>query len=482
MKFLRSASTRLCSLVLLGALLAAVRGEAAAVDTTMSTQSRSTQFVVISPLQPYTSRLPRDNPKDNPNLKDVIRVSAAELAISCEQVKFGLLLQLDAGDRWKNRVRLHINPQIPPQAPILINSIQFKNGLQYNWLYELQVPEYVERRKLLRALVQVCLVEIGNRNNRETNTVDVPMWLREGLTEILLNRDGPGIIAEATGIQERGNPQFWILKPGTTTEKVWKDPFSLVRERLKATPPLSFSDLSVPVDDQIASVGLEHFQSCAHLFTSELLTLPDGSGKLRTFVQNLPHFSHPQFAFLHAFREHFSSPLDVEKWWSLAQFNLISREDNARWPEKNALGKLNEILQPQVQIRLGTDSLPVKETYTIKRLITEVDFEQQRPVLQQVVAQLQQLQWNLPPDLLKLVYDYHITLATYLYNREQLSTSGKKSRTVAASTAKPVVREALQQLEFLEILREDFARIGISDIPAEAVTQDRVTEFPKSTP
>ncbi len=455
-------------------------------DTTLSTQSRSAQFVIISPLQPHTARLPRDNPKDNPNLKDVIRVSAAELAISCEQVKFGLLLQLDAGDKWKNRVRLHINPQIPAQAPILINSIQFKSGLQSSWLYELQVPEYVERRKLLRALVQVCLVEIGNRNNRETNTVDVPMWLREGLTEILLSRDGPGIITEATGIQERGNPQFWILKPGTTTEKVWKDPLSLVRERLKTTPPLSFSDISVPVDDQIASVGLEHFQSCAHLFTSELLALPAGSSKLRTFVQNLPHFSHPQFAFLHAFREHFASPLDVEKWWSLAQVNLISREDNSRWPEKNALGKLNEILQPQLQVRLDANALPVKETYTLKKLIEEVDFAQQRPVLQQVVAQLQQLQWNLPPDLLRLVYDYNVTLARYLYNREQLSTGDKNPRQ-ASSSAKPVVRETLRQLEFLEVLREDFARLGLAEpqpVAAQPVptTEKPVTDFLKSAP
>jgi len=481
LKFFRSSPARLHSLLFLGALLAAVHGEAAAVDTTITTWSRSQQFVIISPLQPAEARIPRDNPKNNPALKDVLRVSAAELAVSCEQVKFGLLLQLDSSDRWKNRVRLNIKPQIPAHAPVLINTVQFKEGLQNTWLYELQIPEYVERRKLLRALVQVCLLEMGNRNN-VASSVDVPMWLREGLTELLLTREGPGIIAEATVIQERSNPQFWLLKPGTSTEKVWKDPLSRVRERLKATSPLSFSDLSVPVDDQIASVGLEHFQSCAHLFTSELLTLPDGSGKLRTFVQNLPHFSHPQFSFLHAFREHFASPLDVEKWWSLAQVSFLSREDNARWPEKNALGKLNEILQPQVQIRLGNDALPLKETYTIKRLIEEVDFEQQRPVLRQVVSQLQQLEWNLPPDLLKLVYDYHITLASYLYKREQLSSTAQKSRTVAASTAKPVIKDTLRQLEFLEVLREDFASIGISDAPANAVTQDRVTEFPKSTP
>jgi hypothetical protein len=359
--------------------------------------------------------------------------------------------------------------------------VQFKEGLQNNWLYELQIPEYVERRKLLRALVQVCLLEMGNRNNTGPS-VDIPMWLREGLTELLLTREGPGIITEATGIQERGNSQFWLLKPGTSKEKVWQDPLSQVREKLKATPPLSFSDLSVPVDDQIASVGLEHFQSCAHLFTSELLALPEGSGKLRTFVQNLPRFSHPQFAFLHAFRELFASPLDVEKWWSLALVNLLSREDNSRWPEKNALGKLNEVLQPLVQIRLGTDSLPVKETYTIKRLIEEVDFEQQRPVLRQVVSQLQLLEWNLPPDLLKLVYDYHITLATYLYKREQLSSSGQKARTVAASTAKPVVKDTLKQLEFLEVLRGDFAEIGVSETPANSVTQDQAAEFLKSTP
>jgi hypothetical protein len=471
----------LLSFLLGGVHLLAVTAEAAVQNTTISTTSRSGQFIIISPLQPAEARLPRDNPKNNPALTDVIRVNAAEFTISCEQVKSALLLQLDTTDRWRSRVRVVINPEIPAAAGVYVyvHKVQVNDNLQSNWLYELQVPEYVERRKLLRGLVQVCLLEMGNRNNAGP-TVDIPMWLREGLTELLLIRVGPTIIAEASIIRERVNPQFSLLDAGVR-ERVWKDPLSTVREKLKVTPPLSFSDLSVPVDDQLASVGLQHFQHCAHLFTSELMALPEGSERLRGFVQSLARFSHPQFAFLNAFQQNFSTPLDVEKWWSLAQVNFLSREDHARWPEKNALGKLNEILQPQVQIRLGADALPIKETYTIKRLIEEVDFEQQQPVLRQVVGQLQQLEGNLPPDLFRLVYDYHIALATYLYKREQLSSSNKSNRT-ASSNAKPVVKEALKQLELLEILREDFARIGFSETPANSVAKEPVKDFLKSTP
>jgi hypothetical protein len=459
----------------LGALLAAIWVQAA--DTTVTTWSRSKQFIITAPLTTAASPSnPRINPKENPNLKDVIRLSSAELASSCERVKAAVLNQLGMGDRTGDRVRISIKPWIPTEAGIFINRFKFNDG----WRYELEVPEYVEHRKLLRALVETCLMELGNRNNRSTSSVDVPMWLREGLTENILAREGPGIILEASPIKQSLGPQFSLID-AKAQDKVWDDPLSNVRAKLKATPPLSFSDLSVPVDDQIASVGLEHFQFCAHLFTSELAQLQDGNIKLRNFVQNLAQFSHPQFAFLHAFRDHFSTPLDVEKWWSLAQVNLLTKEDNSRWPEKNALGKLNEILQPQIQIRLGADSLPMKETYTIKRLIEEVDFEQQRPVLRQVVGQLQMLEWNLPPDLLKLVYDYHITLATYLHKREQLSASAKNQR-VAGSTAKPVVKETLKQLEFLEVLREDFAKIGIPETPANSVTQDQATELLKSAP
>ncbi len=472
----RPAYTAHKTLLLIGALLASIASVAFAQDTTITTWSRSKQFIITAPIpSPVKSQPLRNNPKEDPGLWDVVRLSSAELAVSCEQVKQGVLQQLDTGDRGGDRVRLSIQPWRPPQAGVFINRVRFNDV----WRYELDVPEYVERRKLLSALVHVCLLEMGNRNNTGSS-VDVPMWLREGLTEILLVREGTTIIAEANPIQQRANPQFWLLKGGAE-EKVWRDPLSLVREKLKKTTPLSFSDLSVPVDDQIASLGLEHFQHCAHLFTSELIALPGGNGKLGNFVQDLARYSHPQFAFLHAFREHFSSPLDVEKWWSLAQVAFLSREDHARWPEKNALGKLNEILQPQVQLRVGADSLPIRETYTIKRLIEEVDFEQQRPILQQVVVRLQQLEWNLPPDLLKLVYDYHITLATYLYKREQLSSSGQGSKS-ASTTAKPVVRETLKQLGFLEVLREDYSLIGLSETPVKSAQQEPVTDFLKSAP
>lgn len=435
---------------------------APSLDTT-TTWSRSQQFVVISPLRPAPKRNPADNPKNDPTLEDVVRVTAADLVSTCEQVKLGVLVQLDTSDRWKGRIRLNIKPEYPARGGVFISvmPVALSDAMQSSWLYELHIPEYVERRKLVRALVQVCLLEMGNRNNTGAS-IDVPMWLREGLTEIILSREGSTIVAESTAIQQRVNPQFSVISPGTTKERVWTDPLEIVRAKLKGTTPLSFSDLSVPVDEQIASVGLEHFRHCAHLFTSELLALPGGSDKLRTFVQTLPRFSHPQFAFMHAFRDNFSSPLDVEKWWSLAQVNLLTKETNSRWPEKNALGKLNEILQPQVQLRLGADSLPLKETYTITKLIEEVEYEQQRPILQRTVGQLQQLEWNLPPDLLKLVYDYHVTLANYLYKRDQLSAQDKNGKT-ASTTARPVVKDTLKQLGFLEVLREDFARIGLSE-------------------
>ncbi|HEY1170280.1 MAG TPA: hypothetical protein VGH19_02815 [Verrucomicrobiae bacterium] len=488
MKFFFSAYRILASLVL--AMLGCQSLEAAANDPSnpvITTWSRSQQFVISSHYKPSAPLAPRDDPRNNPNLTDVIRVSAAELAITSEKVKQALLLQLDASDKWKHRVRLNIRPEIPTQAGVYlyVHTVQVNENMPKNWLYELQIPEYVERRKLLRALAQVCLLEIGNRNNASSVSVNIPMWFQEGLIELVLAREGVTIVAEATPIQSRVNPQFSMLDYAPR-DKVWKDPLSRVREKLKTTPPISFSDLSVPVDEQIASVGLEHFQSCSHLFVHELTSLPDGSGKLRDFLQQLVHFSHPQFAFLNAFHDHFKSPLDVEKWWSLAQVHFLSRNDNSRWPEKNALAKLNEILQPQVQIRIGADALPVHETYTVKRLIEEVDFSQQQPIIRQMIAQLQQLEWSLPPDMFKLVYDYHILLANYLHKREQLSSTAKDPK-VASSTAKPVVKETLKQLNFLEVLREDFGSIGISTPVSTPSTNSadspaRVKDFLKSTP
>ena len=418
-----------------------------------------TQFAITGPNRPtvWTPRSAGDlHPKQNPQLKDVVQLTPEVLVTSCEQIKQSFLNQLDTTDRPGNRIRINIKPWLPPQANVFISATRFNDG----WRYDVDVPEFVERRKLVRGLIQVLLQEMGNRIN-DGDSIAVPMWLREGLTEIILERDGNSFVFEASPVKNNlGNNFFAVDAP--TKEKVWKDPLSKVREKLKATPALSFSDLSVPVDDQIANVGFDHFQASSQLFVSELLQLPDGPRKLRTYIQDMFRFSHPQFALFDAYRNHFNSALEVEKWWSVAQVNFLSREDRSRWPEKNALSKLNEILQPQVRIRLDTNSVPISESMTLKQLISEVDYEQQRPVLNQMLIQLQRLEWNLPPDLLKLVFDYHVLILNYTNKRDQLS-NGKNSARTASSTAKPVVKEALKQLEYLEVLRADFAKIGFSE-------------------
>lgn len=430
---------------------------------TETVYSWSNKFSVTGPTRPsvWTPRGPDDiHPKKDPRLKDVVQLTPQVLASLCERVKQSLVTTLDTTDRQSSIVRVTIKPWLPAQSSVFVNTtrVEYRNG----WNYEVIVPEFVERRKLLRGLVQVLLLEMGNRLNTDYESVPaIPMWLREGLTEIIWERDGMSLVAEANARKSDLGNNFYLVD-APTKDKVWKDPLSSVREKLKTTPPLSFSDLSVPVDDQIANLGFEHFQASAHLFVSELLQLPEGPRKLRTYIQDMFRFTHPQFALFDAYRAHFTSALEVEKWWSVVQVNFLGREDRARWPEKNALAKLNEILQPQVRIRMDTNSIPIMENITLKQLISDVEYEQQRPVLNQMLVQLQRLEWNLPPDLLKLVIDYHVLILNYTNKRDQLS-NGKNTTRTASSTAKPVVKEALKQLEYLEILREDFAKIGFAE-------------------
>jgi hypothetical protein len=84
-----------------------------------------------------------------------------------------------------------------------------------------------------------------------------------------------------------------------------------------------------------------------------------------------------------------------------------------------------------------------------------------------MVGQLQRLEWNLPPELLKLVYDYHVLILNYANKRELLSSSKGSSRT-ASSTAKPLIKETLKQLEYMEILRSDMGTIGVTEPPGSA--------------
>ena len=241
------------------------------------------------------------------------------------------------------------------------------------------------------------------------------------------------------------------------------DPLLAVRKQLHTQPILSYSELGRP--DNIRSDRWGLFQGCAHLFVSELLNLPGGPAGMREMLRLLPRHMNWQFAFLSAYQSHFRSALDVEKWWSVTVVNFLGRDQHAKWSVPVGLQRLDEILRSPVEVHLMTNAVPQQTEIRLQNLLEQVDYSRQRPVIQTMMTQLRMLQWSVPPDLLKLVDDYRFTLETYLAKRDGMIApgGGKGGGPPAAYT---LVRDAVKQLDLLDVLRSDFKKYGMAPVTA----------------
>src|SRR5205807_476009 len=80
-----------------------------------------------------------------------------------------------------------------------------------------------------------------------------------------------------------------------------------------------------------------------------------------------------QFAFLRAFQAHFQRPLDVEKWWTLQVLHFTGRDLTQTWPADESWKKFDEIIRSTVQIRVGTNELPLRAEISLQAIIREWD-------------------------------------------------------------------------------------------------------------
>ena len=94
-------------------------------------------------------------------------------------------------------------------------------------------------------------------------------------------------------------------------------------------------------------------------------------------------------------------------------------------------------------------------------------YPQQKESLQKTINQLRALQWNVPPDMLKLVDDYRVTLETYLQKRNK-AAGETDVRGGPATGLHPFVRETVAKLELLDVIREDFRKYGSPATPRAA--------------
>lgn len=407
-----------CLLFLLGSLLS----RAAALEP-VTVRSQSGQFIVRG--------LPQGPPASGYSTSSVsyLRLDPSLTAVSLDRIRLALATELGLGEKWSSPIHVNTRPVRAGHRRITITSVQYQDG----WGYHLDVPELVEKPAFYHAAVKVILLEFAHRQ-AVAREAELPPWLVNGLVQELQFRSLLTLALE---------PQTSIRASGAAV-----DPLALPRTLLRARPALTFSQLSLPSEDEETEEAGELYRVCSYFLVHELLRLRHGPQSLRAMLTLLPGHLNWQTAFLQAFPQHFPRLIDVDKWFAVSVVHLTGRERQSVWPLDVSLEHLDQILRTSVSVRLERNELPIPTEVGLQRIIAELDFNQLRAVLEQKRAQLDALQLRSAPELVDLVRDYFQALDAYL-NQLGANDDPAKPRKRKRSD-QTNARNAIRRLDILE--------------------------------
>ncbi len=422
--------------------------------------SASGQFVILPPVR--TGWLPSLGVNSN-----LVRLDPTLLAISCEKIKVALKSELGAPrDQWRGRIEVALHPAVSLDETIQINSTRFVDG----WHYRVELPDAIERGRLVTVVIEVLLREMANRNAGH-DPVDIPAWLAEGLSRQLLLDSITGLILDPpTGMENGLN----LTRVNALVKK--QQPLAGANERLRDKPPMSLAELSWAQHDQFVGAAGEIYRDNAQLLVCGLERLPDGRACLLDFLRESPGHLNWQIAFLSAFRGHFRTQLDFDKWWELTLMHFTGHDMAQAWSSDDSWRKLDEVIRPPVQVRMAVDEIPLRTEVTLQTIIREWDNVRQSQVFAEKLGQLQMLRAHVsrdltpvvdprdpekiehlrpgPRDLLPLVEAYRQVLENYMQNRSKTG-SGRVLNGMALPRAHQAEAEALRELDALDARREE---------------------------
>jgi hypothetical protein len=408
----------------------------AAFNQTISVRSRSGQFTVqgLASTKPFFNLAPTGG-------VSYVRVDPTVLAVSSENIKQALLSTLQLTDRWQGRVTMHLRPVIRDDEEIIIESVRYTDG----WQYRVNIPEQVNKSRLMRAVVEVLLLEIAQRSAGERR-LELPPWLVPGLTAHLGATEQTPLIVEPESRTNRKRGQHDALKE--------------VRGRLRVSGGLSLDQLNWP--DQ--RTDLAAYEASAHLFVHELLR-SSGGFLLSDLLARLRDHLNWQTAFLKTYK--FRSLRDADKWWTLNLVQFAGRESLVTWTVAEVGAHLGDILVTPVQVRLAPSELPITTDVMLHQMLQEWEWTRQSPVLQQKLIRLEALRYRAVPPLRDVLDGYRQTLAEYVARRERL-----RGKPAGSTAVKSLVNETVQRLNDLDVRRE-VAMGGPSGAAAAALSTSR---------
>ncbi len=413
--------------------LAPVVGSAQLLEDALSARSHSGQFLVLA------QRSVLGNPALS-NLETnqaILRLDPMLLPVSCERIKANLWRELGYNGPWQSRIYLAVRPARSTDDQVNVQAEGYRDG----WQYRVVFPEVVQRTRYMRAVVQVLLTEISNRQSRQ-RPPEIPAWLVEGLCQQLLtSADVPMMLPPP----RRGSTpvsahiyQMEARKP---------KPLEQVHKTLVQTPALTFEELSWPGTTDFDAEDNLVYRHSAHFFLHSLLKLPNGRGCMLTMLEQLPNYYNWQFALLHGFKDHFQRPLDVEQWWSLQVVHFVSRDIDQVWNAEQSARKLEEWLHFTVQVPTANQSSMVEQTMTVPEVIRNWELEQKVALLQTKANALIQLRIRSAPEVIPLVDDYHAVLRGFLAQVDRSSGGQNKRQREALKEAQAVALDRLDDIE-----------------------------------
>jgi hypothetical protein len=407
----------LCLLLLNAALLSAP-SQVAEAGAPITARSRSGQFLVhgLPSTKPMLNLAPTSG-------VTYVRLEPTVLAVSGENIKQSLLSALHLTDRWQGRIGISLKPVQEDNEEILIAAVRYTDG----WQYRMQIPEQVDKGRLAKALVEVLLLEIAQRNAGERR-LELPPWLVPGLAAHLTATEPTPLIVE----QEMR----------TSRQRRMEDALKLARDVLRKGGGLSFDELNWP--DQRTDYAV--YEASAHLLVHELLR-KGGGVLLSELLAALRDHLNWQTAFLKTYS--FRSLRDADKWWTLHLVNFGARENLVTWSLPEVAVQLQGLLITSVQVRLTPNELPITTEVMLQQVLQEWDWARQSPLLRQKLIHLHALRARAPSPLAELIDGYRQSLGGYIERRESLRAKPARSPVVRS-----LITDTVQRLNDLDVRRE----------------------------
>jgi hypothetical protein len=426
---------------------------AAPIPPNGATRSVSGQFIVQSETRAVALPQAATN-------RALVQLAPSLVAVSCERIKQAVWRELEWTEPWQSRVFVSVYRARSTNDPVTIGSERFRNG----WQYLVALPDYVDRGRYVRAIVQVLLLEIANRM-ASSRTAELPIWLVEGFTETLLASSELQIILPPPTATQNG------LMVASFSDQRKHNPTERVYMQLAGREPRTFNELSWPSEQDLSGPDSRVYRASAQLFTQRLMTLPEGRASMRALLTDLPKYYNWQFALLRAFKSDFQRPLDVEKWWALEVAYFAGRDPAQTWTLEESWRKLNEIVQAPVQLRSSTDDLPAPGHVSIETVVLEWSPALQREVLNNKIFQLKMARLRIAHEFAPLVDDYLLVIERYVQDQIRAAFLGGRRNPDAINTVSR--NKTLASLNALAI-RMEALRPTVASEPGVAQATPRV--------